>query len=393
MPSLSIGNARTARRLRACDAFDRRRDLELSPHSAALHPHPSLVRIRGENGVGKSNLYKSLSLLRDAATGRITRTIADEGGLNSVCWSGLRKRGEDGRLRLSARFDRLEYSIEIGFPGPLEAAFSGEPMIKSESIEATQGKRTVRLMERKNSLVSVRDESGTWRSHKDAVLPSETALAGFAEVNECPEIGLVRSAMLGWRFYHDFRTDPASPIRKPCLAIMTPSLSADGSDLAAALATLYTIREDATDLQEAIEDAFPGAELRAWEQDGSCEFDLQLADMPRPFKAHELPDGTLKYICLLAVFMGYRLPPFIALNEPEASLHPSLLAPLARLIVKASRRADVWIVTHAEQLTEALRSESSVPLRRVIKQKGATAIEGLTIGGEYRNEETDEDES
>ena len=191
MPSLSIGNARTARRLRACDAFDRRRDLELSLHSAALHPHPSLVRIRGENGVGKSNLYKSLSLLRDAATGRITRTIADEGGLNSVCWSGLRKRGEDGRLRLSARFDRLEYSIEIGFPGPLEAAFSGEPMIKSESIEATQGKRTVRLMERKNSLVSVRDESGTWRSHKDAVLPSETALAGFAEVNECPEIGLV----------------------------------------------------------------------------------------------------------------------------------------------------------------------------------------------------------
>ena len=203
--------------------------------------------------------------------------------------------------------------------------------------------------------------------------------------------GLKRHA--GLANYHDFRTDPASPIRKPCLAIMTPSLSADGSDLAAALATLYTIREDATDLQEAIEDAFPGAELRAWEQDGSCEFDLQLADMPRPFKAHELPDGTLKYICLPAVFMGYRLPPFIALNEPEASLHPSLLAPLARLIVKASRRADVWIVTHAEQLTEALRSESSVPLRRVIKQKGATAIEGLTIGGEYRNEETDEDES
>lgn len=358
--------------------------------SIPIHPLSVFV---GENGVGKSNLYKSLSLLRDAATGRITRTIAEDGGLKSVCWSGPRKRGEDGRLRLSARFDRLRYSIELGFPGPVEAAFSGEPMIKAESIEMTQGKRAVQLMERKNSLVSVRGESGAWSSHKDAVLPSETALAGFSDGKQCPEIDLIRNAMLGWRFYHDFRTDPASPIRKPCLAITTPSLSADGSDLAAALATLYIIREDATDIQEAIQDAFPGAELRAWEEGGLCEFDLQLADMPRPFEAHELSDGTLKYICLLAVFMGYRLPPFIALNEPETSLHPSLLAPLARLIAKASHRADIWIVTHSEQLMDALRSESSVPLRRVIKPKGATMIEGLTIGGEYRDEESDEDDS
>ena len=131
---------RQACRLKACDASDRHYDLELS---------------------------------------RITRTIADEGGLNSVCWSGVRKRGEDGRLRLSVKFDRLKYSIEVGYPAPLEAAFSGEPMIKSESIEAVQGKRTVLLMERKNSLVSVRSESGAWRSHRDAVLPSEPALAGF----------------------------------------------------------------------------------------------------------------------------------------------------------------------------------------------------------------------
>ncbi|VIO68588.1 hypothetical protein CI1B_22110 [Bradyrhizobium ivorense] len=346
----------------------------------------------GENGVGKSNLYKSLSLLRDAATGQITRTIADEGGLNSVCWSGIRKRGEDGRLRLAARFDHVKYAIELGYPAPVEAAFSGEPMIKSESIEATHGKRTVTLMERTNSVVRVRGESGAWCEHREAVLPSETALAGFLDGRECPEVELIRNAMQSWRFYHDFRSDPASPIRKPCLAITTPALSADGSDLAAALATLSLIREDTADLQNAIEDAFPGAELRAWEDNGRCEFDLRLADMPRPFKAHELSDGTLKYICLLAVFMGYRLPPFIALNEPETSLHPSLLGPLARLIAKASRRADVWIVTHSEPLMEALRSESSVPLRRVIKEKGATTIEGLTIAGEFRDEDDDEDD-
>lgn len=129
--------------------------------SIPIHPLSVFV---GENGVGKSNLYKSLSLLRDAAVGQITRTIADEGGLNSVCWSGLRKRGEDGRLRLSATFDSMRYSIELGFPSPVQAAFSGEPMIKAESIEATQGKRTVKLMERINSLISVRGERRLERS-------------------------------------------------------------------------------------------------------------------------------------------------------------------------------------------------------------------------------------
>lgn len=41
---------------------------------------------------------------------------------------------------------------------------------------------------------------------------------------------------------------------------------------------------------------------------------------------------------------------------------------------------------------EALRSESAVPLRRVIKSKGATNIEGLTMAGEYREEEPEDED-
>jgi len=62
-----------------------------------------------------------------------------------------------------------------------------------------------------------------------------------------------------WRLYHDFRTDAASPIRQPCHAITTPTLSADGHDLAAVLATLFVIREDTVELERAVDDAFPGA--------------------------------------------------------------------------------------------------------------------------------------
>ena len=105
------------------------------------------------------------------------------------------------------------------------------------------------MMERKGPMVALRNEDGAREVHKAAVLSSETALAAFRDAARYPEIELVRRELLDWRLYHDFRTDEASPIRQPCHAITTPTLSADGHDLAAVLATLFVIREDTVDLR------------------------------------------------------------------------------------------------------------------------------------------------
>jgi len=236
-------------------------------------------------------------------------------------------------------------------------------------------------------MVALRNESGAREVHKAAVLSSETALAAFRDESRYPEIETVRRELLEWRLYHDFRTDEASPVRQPCHAITTPTLSSDGRDLAAVLATLFMIRGDTVDLQAIIDDAFPGARLDARDEGSWCKFEMRFPDMPRPFGAHELSDGTLKYLCLLGALMGYRLPSLIALNEPEASLHPSLLPPLARLIAQAAHRTRIWIVTHSEALAAALHEETGKKPRRVVKEDGATSIEGLTLSGEFRDEE------
>jgi predicted ATPase len=354
----------------------------------------------GANGVGKTNLYKALGLLRSAADGTLTRAIAEEGGIESVLWAGERRRHAPVRLVLKGHFDALEYGaaaglphsyeVEIGLRTPTEAAFGIEPLIKEERLVVRQGQRDVVMMERKGPLVTLRDEDGRRQAHKNAVLPSETALATFRDGARYPELEAVRRELLDWRLYHDFRTDAGSPIRQPCHAITTPTLSADGRDLAAVLATLFVIREDTAELERAIEDAFPGARLSAGDEGSWCRFDLQFPDMPRPFGAHELSDGTLKYLCLLGALMGYRLPSLIALNEPEASLHPSLLPPLARLIARAARSARIWIVTHSEVLAKAVEDETGKRPRRVVKVDGETSIEGLTLSGEFRDEEEED---
>jgi predicted ATPase len=239
------------------------------------------------------------------------------------------------------------------------------------------------MMERKGPLVTLRNEAGARETHQNAVLSSETALASFRDVSRYPELEAVRRELLDWRLYHDFRTDAASPIRRPCYAITTPTLSPDGSDLAAVLATLFVIREDTVDLQMAIEDAFPDATLRAWDEGSRCRFSMEFPDMPRPFGAHELSDGTLKYLCLLGALMGYRLPSLVALNEPEASMHPDLLPPLARLIGRAAATARIWVVTHSDLLARSLEAEIGHRARRVVKVNGATQIENLNLAGDY----------
>jgi predicted ATPase len=356
----------------------------------------------GANGVGKTNLYKALGLLRSAADGTLTRAIAEEGGIESVLWAGKRRKNEPVRLVLKGHFDQLRYAVEVGLPHsyeveiglrtPTEAAFTIEPLIKEERLVVRHGQRDVTMMERKGPLVMLRDEDGRRQAHKNAVLPSETALAAFRDGARYPELEAVRRELLDWRLYHDFRTDAGSPVRQPCHAITTPTLSADGRDLAAVLATLFVIREDTVDLEAAIEDAFPGARLRAGDEASWCSFDLQFPDMPRPFGAHELSDGTLKYLCLLGALMGYRLPSLIALNEPEASLHPALLPPLARLIARAARTARIWIVTHSEALARAVEEETGKRPRRVVKADGETSIEGLTLAGEFRDNEEQEND-
>ena len=354
----------------------------------------------GANGVGKTNLYKAMGLLRAAADNTLTRAIAEEGGIESVLWAGPWRRKDPVRLILKGSFETIAYGVEVGLPhsyqvavglpARTEAAFTIEPLIKEERLVIRDGRRDVVMMERKGPLVTLRDGDGIRQAHKGSVLPSETALATFRDAARYPELDAVRHELLDWRLYHDFRTDAASPIRQPCHAITTPTLSADGRDLAAVLATLFVIREDTADLDQAIEDAFPGARLRAQDAGSWCRFDLRFPDMPRPFGAHELSDGTLKYLCLLGALMGYRLPSLIALNEPEASLHPSLLPALARMIGKAAQSTRIWIVTHSEALAAAIEDETGKRPRRVIKVDGATTIEGLTATGEFRPDDEDE---
>ena len=89
----------------------------------------------GANGVGKTNLYKALGLLRCAADGSITRAIAEEGGVESVLWAGGRRRGQPVRLILKAHFDEMDTASRWGciIPTRSRSACASRPRRRSRS--------------------------------------------------------------------------------------------------------------------------------------------------------------------------------------------------------------------------------------------------------------------
>ncbi|MCJ2115839.1 AAA family ATPase [Methylobacterium sp. J-001] len=358
----------------------------------------------GGNGTGKTNLYRGLELLQAAARGTLTRDLAAEGGMDSALWAGRRRHGEAARIRLSATLhddvtgQGFIYAVEIGLVPqvagvPIGAAFAQEPQVKAERLSVRAGPRKAVILDRDGRTGFVRDEDGRKRSLGIDLLPTETALGTFLDATLHPEIALVRLAMMAWRFHHAFRTDADAPLRRPCLAVTTPTLASDGSDLAAVFATLAHIRQDTANLDEALDEAFPGARLVMPVPGREASFGMTMPDFPnRVFGPAELSDGTLRYLALMGALLGYRLPPFIALNEPETSLHPDLMEPLARLIARAAQRTQVWLVTHSERLADGIATHGGARPRVVVKREGETWIEGLKLSGEFAEADRDDDD-
>ena len=63
------------------------------------------------------------------------------------------------------------------------------------------------------------------------------------------------------------------------------------------------------------------------------------------------------------------------LNEPETSLHPDLLPPLARLIAQAAKRSQLVVVSHATALVSALAGAGDARQIVLDKQLGETLVQ------------------
>jgi predicted ATPase len=358
--------------------------------------------VTGANGSGKSSLYRALRLLADASRNGAVAALAREGGLDSTLWAGPDKlerspdvhtlhsavrTGSGLRLGFAGGEGEFGYALDLDRPPPGAGPtlFTSDPEIRREAVWSGPVLRPASLLaERHNGVVRIREGRSGWAELFDSIRPYDSMLSELADPQRAPEVLRLREQIRSWRFYDHLRTDAAAPARRSPTGTRTPVLGHDGADLAAALQTIHETG-DAPAMDAAIELAFHGSRLRVT-RDESGRFDLRLSQpgLLRQLGAAELSDGTLRYLLWVAALLTPRPPELLVLNEPETSLHPDLLAPLAQLIVTAAAKSQLIIVSHARPLIDAVRtllerSEAGPPVNTIelTKVSGQTLIAGL----------------
>ena len=329
-----------------------------------------------------------MRLLGAAAREGAIRALAAEGGFPGTLWAGpeagaptsgpvqgtVRKGPIALRLGFGSDAAGFGYAMDLGIPIPATTMFWADPEIKAEAVWGGSVLRNGSLVcERRGAIYRVRTDAG-WQMAQRGLAPWESMLAEFGDMDAAPEVLGLRSGLRDWRFYDAVRTDADAPARRPAIGTRTPILASDGSDLASAL---QTIREqgDPHALDAAIELAFPGSRLVVTDHAGRFELSLRQPGMLRPLSAPELSDGTLRYLVWVAALMSTRPASLIAVNEPETSLHPSILEPLAAMLTDAATRSQIIVVSHSKTLVDALE-RSGATVHTLEKTGGETRLRG-----------------
>ena len=146
-------------------------------------------------------------------------------------------------------------------------------------------------------------------------------------------------------------------MRKPATTQITKKLASDGSNLVTVLHTLYT---NDREFRELIDDGMTagfGEEYLRLEFQPAAAQQIQLAvqwkSSSHPHAGSDLSDGTLRFLFLLTVLSHPEPASVIAIDEPEAGLHPSMLPILAEYAGAASEQTQVVLTSHSPEFLDA----------------------------------------
>lgn len=152
-------------------------------------------------------------------------------------------------------------------------------------------------------------------------------------------------------------------------------LTEDGRNLGLVLNRLSRSLEVKQRLLEALRNLYAGlSDFHVNIEYGTVQVFLQEGNVSVP--ATRLSDGTLRYLCLLAVLCDPSPPPLVCIEEPELGLHPDVLPDLAALLRDTSERCQLIVTTHSYTLVDAL---TETPESVVVCEKlgGQTRMERL----------------
>lgn len=347
--------------------------------------------IIGPNGSGKSNLLESIELLRSAPE-QLVKPIREGGGVRDWLWKGAQGTpaasldvvvdnplcSQNLRYLLSftavnQRFEIVDEKIEN--EAPPDGSHS-EPFFY---YHFNNGHPTINV-------------KGDRRALRQGDIDLEKSiLSQRRDPDQYPEITCLAQKFGGVKLYREWSFGRSTIPKLPQKAdLPNDILEPDASNLGLVLNRLR--REPATKqkLLKALQSLYDGIDdYDVHIEGGTVQVFFQEGRFTVP--ATRLSDGTLRYLCLLAILCHPAPPPLICIEEPELGLHPDVLPTLADLMTEASERCQLIVTTHSDVLVDAMtdqpesvlvteKTDQGTTLTRLNKEKLKPWLEKYRLG-------------
>lgn len=200
--------------------------------------------------------------------------------------------------------------------------------------------------------------SGTGKELPSQAQEPALMLSQIRFFNEFPTPSAARWLLASMTFYPGFDVTRYSALRtKPAEIKPITTLFPNGENLGTVLheiLTRYEYRSSANDLREFLKASYENFEEihcdTTYGTPPQVLVRVREKGMSRSMELWELSDGMVRFLCLATALLNPVSYPFVAIDEPEAGLHPRLLPIVADLIKTASEHTQVLVTTHSPDL-------------------------------------------
>jgi predicted ATPase len=334
-------------------------DLELRPLNLLIGP----------NGSGKSNLIDAISLLQ-AAPRDLADPIREGGGIQEWIHKGHQKANANvetivlsllGLSSVRHRFSFVEFTNQFELAAetldvplkdskyPLENAGRiyeyRSPATKIWDIKFTGSEGSHRVITSRDGLLSLDDKG---------LRANQSVLSQIKDPFQYPELTELSEEYQKIRIYRGWTVGRSS---SPRLFQRSDDrndfLLEDCSNLGLVLNSFKLLTEVKEQIRERLLELYPEiSDFDVQIQGGGVQVFLQ--EGKRIIPATRLSDGTLRFLCLLAILCHPNPPPLICIEEPELGLHPDVHVAIGKLLKEASQRTQLIVTTHSDILVDTL---------------------------------------
>ena len=370
--------------------------LSYGPSSGEFPLEPLNVLI-GPNASGKSNLIEALSLLA-VAPRDLQKPIRTGGGVKHWLWKG------------SSRLGTATMDVTVAYPkGPqplryrLSFTETGSQFeLRDEAVEnekPTSDKKDPFFYYRYQDghpvlNVFTEQEPGHKRHlEREDVKYDQSILSQRRDPDSYPELTYLADQFERMHFYREWNFEHGEPPRSPGRTdLPKKSLEEDASNLALVLNDLLNRPPVKREILERLRTFYQSVlDVTTDITTGEVQVFFHEEGLEHSVPATRLSDGSLRYLCLLAVLCHPDPPPVICIEEPEIGLHPDIIPKVAKLLVEASSRSQIFVTTHSDILVDALtetpesivvceKSEGATQLRRLDKSELEPWLERYRLG-------------